>query len=229
MKTQVLDIETAPDTFKALSLLPPFNPDDVKLGNLKDEAKIAAKIEEAKSTYESDWIADSALCAERGNVVAAGILTKDASGEIDGIWDAGKYSEKDILTSAWDTIWTSIRDGDLIIGHNILQFDLCFMVRRSWILGIDIPSNVRTVYRGRRYWAENFIDTRTVWQLDQRDYKSSLGYVAQSLGAGEKTGSGKDFAELLKTDRDAALAYLRNDLRATLGIATKMNLVQFTR
>jgi hypothetical protein len=39
------------------------------------------------------------------------------------------------------------------------------------------------------------------------------------LGVGEKNGNGAHFAELLKTEPQAAIGYLRNDIRMTAGVA----------
>jgi hypothetical protein len=220
MKRVYLDIETACDKDGALALLPPFYPAEVKVGNLKDEAKIAAKIAEAQATHESDFLDNSALYAERGKIVAIGLREEWKGGLVKDTLLA--EDEATMLEAVWPIISAAILENEKIIGHYHLNFDLPYMVRRSWILGIPVPPNVRTQFRGRFYWAENFIDTCVLWKLDQRDQPSSLDYVAQALGVGKKTGDGKDFAELLLKDREAALEYLRNDLILTAGIAKKM-------
>ncbi len=219
MRLNILDIETTADKEKALALLPPFDPAEVKTGNMKDEAKISAKIAEAKANHESDWLDQSALYAERGKVLVAAWLGKN--GEKYSLFEG---DEIDILEGVWLRVAEALIENEKIAGHCHLSFDLPFLIRRSWILGVDVPSTVRTFVRGRFYWNENFIDTRDLWQLGQRDYKSSLDYVAKAFGQPGKTGNGKNFADLYASDREAALEYLRNDLRETLGIARQMGL-----
>ena len=43
--------------------------------------------------------------------------------------------------------------------------------------------------------------------------------IAKHLGLGGKNGDGKAFADLWRTDRDKAVAYLRNDVELTARIS----------
>ena len=63
------------------------------------------------------------------------------------------------------------------------------------------------------------VDLREAWQLGDRMAKGSLDSIAKHLGVGQKNGDGKAFAELWRSNRKQAEAYLRNDLELTAKVA----------
>jgi len=68
------DIETGPlPEDVILSVLPPFDPEDVKLGNLKDPVKVAAKIDEARENHAAKFIEKAALSPLTGEVLVSAI------------------------------------------------------------------------------------------------------------------------------------------------------------
>jgi uncharacterized protein YprB with RNaseH-like and TPR domain len=98
-----------------------------------------------------------------------------------------------------------------IVTFNGHTFDLPFIFRRCWAHQMQPPAHLRS----GRYWSAYSLDLREVWQMGDRMAKGSLDSVCQALGLGKKTGDGAEFAVLIKTDPDAAIAYLRNDLVLT--------------
>jgi hypothetical protein len=207
------DIETAPlPESELLAMLPPFNPDDVKLGNLKDADKIAAKLAEAEASHKADFIDRAALDALTGRVLAIG-LSSGTPTILDGEGD-----ESQLLADFWDTVQDAIAEGAKLIGFNCNTFDLPFLYKRSWKHGIRPAVGLR---RGR-YWSDTVIDLREEWQLGDRMAKGSLDAVAKHLGLGGKTGNGKDFAKLWESDRAAAEKYLLNDIALTEAVAKRM-------
>lgn len=210
-KTIYFDIETAPlpDT-ELLSFMPEFEP----AKNLKDPDKIKADLEQKKS----DWLDKAALSAVTGKVVAVGAI--GGAGFCSSCVEA-ECDEIDIISWLWD--WMRTTSGDTLwVGFNCFGFDLPFLIRRSWKLGLDIPLSLK---RGR-YWGDWLVDAMKLWQLDEfrTETSSSLKAVAQFLGVGTKSGSGKDFDGLLKTDREKAVAYLKNDVELVKRIHEKMRL-----
>lgn len=82
-------------------------------------------------------------------------------------------------------------------------------------MGVRVPPNLRTRFRGRSYWNENLIDLREEWLLGDRapaKGTSGLDAVAKFLKLPAKLGSGKDFAGL---DMEQRKAYLTRDLEVT--------------
>jgi len=104
-----------------------------------------------------------------------------------------------------------------MIGFNIFAFDLPFLIRRSWKYGIQ-PQGVR---KGR-YWSDDLVDLRELWQMGNRQDHGSLDSIAKHFGVGAKNGNGKDFANLWAADKTKAIEYLRNDLNLVAAIAQRM-------
>lgn len=235
VQTIVFDVETGPLADSELSaLLPPFDPAEVKTGNLKDPAKIAEKIAEAEANHRRDFFDKAALDPLSGRVVAIGMLVFDTRGEVaappatkpDSIIEGklvviGHDDEAKTLREFWDMTRGEMGRLNPMIGFNIFGFDLPFLFRRSWKHRIPLPFGLR---RGR-YWGDQLIDLRDAWQLGDRQARGSLDSIAKHLGVGAKNGDGKAFAKLWRSDRKQAETYLRNDLELTAKIAHALGVV----
>jgi len=198
MKDIVFDIETGPEPDDVLVR---FEPEFEPPGNLKDPEKKAAAVMEKKAA----WWEKAALSPITGRVLAIGVF--------DGTDHTLHHGddEKTVLEQFWRD-YPAVGHPTRLIGHNIFNFDLPFLVRRSWKHGIAVPSDIRQ----GRYWSTRFVDTMDAWGMGTRELVS-LKNLSAFLGVGEKTGSGADFAKLY-TDpatREGALDYLRSDLLLT--------------
>ena len=247
----IWDIETGPldDEFVAKfspEFTPPphpgeFSPASVKTGNLKDAAKIAAKIEDAraahadavanyemtvasaKAAHLADCLANAALSPLTGRVLAIGFQTEKGVAIEDGGGD-----EEDLLNRFWAMVAKCRANAGSprkMVGVNIFGFDLPFLIRRSWILQVDVPGSVIT----GRYFSPMFIDLCEVWLCGQRfgQVPASLDTMARALGVGEKPPgvTGADFAKLwggTADERGRAVEYLKNDLAMTSRVAERL-------
>ena len=238
MPINTFDIETGPLAESELStLLPPFDPAEVKTGNLKDPAKIMEKIAEAEANHRRDFFDKAALDPITGRVVAIGVLADGhqadghqtdshhegcqrdyAEGEF---FIIGHEDEARTLTEFWKLVRGEMGRINPLIGFNIFNFDLPFLIKRSWKLRVPVPFGLR---RGR-YWSDQICDLRECWQLGDRQAKGSLDAIARHLGVGCKNGDGKAFAELWATDRAKAEAYLRNDVELTAKVADVLGIL----
>lgn len=241
MKFIAFDIETQgirdaalalTEPFKPFEPLPPFDPKAVKVGNLKDPDKIAAKIraeeeaypqrvkehedayERARLEYQSKVISRAALNALTGRVVAIGIKTAEEEKILSG-------EESDFLKEFWEFVGTHTEN---FVGWNINGFDIPFLVRRSWKLGVIVPN----IFSGR-YIDKRFIDLMEVFACGEYGYKAKLDDVAQFLGVqGKYDGdcTGEAFAEKFLSgdpvEKTQAEEYLKCDIRATWAIAEKL-------
>jgi len=193
-------------------MLPVFDPNEVKLGNIKDPAKAEAKIAEARDKHRRQFFDRAALDPMTGQVLAIGYITPAGAQEIE-IGD-----ENMLLTHFWGAARQHSGQINRLVGFNICLFDLPFLIRRSWHHGIPIPVGVRN----GRYWDKNIVDLRDTWQLGNRQAHGSLDAICKFLGLGEKLGDGKDFARLLVEDREQAVAYLKHDLELTRLLAQRL-------
>jgi hypothetical protein len=110
-----------------------------------------------------------------------------------------------------------------LIGFNTQGFDLPFVIRRSWHHGITVP---KTVMTSGRYWSDTLVDLMIAWRCGGYKDFISLDNLAKFLNVGQKNGNGELFHVLWNQDRDAAVAYLTNDVRLCADCAAKMG---FTR
>jgi len=215
MQTIYFDIETGglPET-ELVALLPPFDAAEVKTGNIKDPEKVAAKIAEAEAAHRREFFDRSALDPLTGRVLAVGLF--DQGNGFRCLGDG--LTEAELLARFWAECADETGVFHRLIGFNVFQFDLPFLVRRSWKWGVRLPSGLRN----GRYWHSCILDLRDWWQLGDRQAKGSLDSLARHFGVGKKTGDGKDFAALWSSDRAAAIAYLRNDVCLTARVARAM-------
>lgn len=234
------DIETGPlpaDQLESLITFfePPehpgeFDPTSVKCGRLTEPKKLekieaerikhAAAIDnydvqvaDAFQAHRDKFMASAALSALTGRVLAAGLLITD----VFHIFTAeNEDEERELLQSYWDAM-LEYRD-HLLVGFNIHDFDLPFLVTRSWITGVRVPHFVHT----GRYWSDLFLDLRLKWTFGDHRKPGTLGAVAGHLGCGSKSGDGADFSATFFSDRPSAIEYLKNDLRLTRRVGTRL-------
>lgn len=208
----IFDIETRPlPAEQILADAPAFNESEVKTGNRKDPAKIAEHLAGEKAKYERNIIERAALDATSATVLAVGILdtTTDEEAILHG-------DEAEILASFWEHYHDTYPRH--WVGFNSNRFDLPFIFRRCWHLGISISG---WVYNGR-YFDKRFVDLLAYWTFGNREERISLDRVARFLRLGRKRASGAQFAEMWDINREAAIEYLRNDLRLTAEVAKRL-------
>lgn len=98
-------------------------------------------------------LAKGALDALTGRIVCIGILIDDGVRLAE--MAIASEDEAQILTEFWATIHPT----DVIVGHNVHEFDVPFVRQRSWILGIR-PSRVIDL---RKYYTVDVKDTMQIW------------------------------------------------------------------
>ena len=219
MNQIIFDIETGPlPKDEIIDAMPSFNPDEVKVGNLKDEEKIKAKLADAEQKHREAFFNEAALNPTTGRVLCVGVRIRswdDPSGPAEETRIIGDKdeSEAEILGEFWDLAVTTGVTNELI-GFRCKAFDLPFMFKRSWKLGVIPPNHLRN----GRYWIQKIIDLYEIWSFDDYRAKGSLDSIAKFLGIPGKTGSGADFARLWLENREAAIAYAIRDVDITTQI-----------
>lgn len=198
------DIETGPLPLSEL-VIPPFDPSQVKLGNIKNPDLIAEKIRTAEENHASDYIKNAALDALSGRVLAIGYRIEHQHPVVLHV-----SNEKDILVAFWHML-DSFERKPQMIGFNVKPFDLPFLIKRSWKHRVTVPYWIRS----GRYWNDLIVDLREVWQLGDSRAHGSLASICRHLGLGEKAGNGAHFHELFNTDREAAINYCLRDVQLT--------------
>ena len=205
MQTIVWDIETGP------------LPEDVVLRRVMLRA---TNVERDREETIAKWIKQAALSAETGQVVAIGYGCEDGDSAVVGVTE--KFTEQQVLADFWSRAKTASACGDTLVGFNTANFDIPFVVRRSWYTGVEIPHGVLPDKWGK--WPSVFFDLLTHWALKVYGSSISLNLLCECLGLQGKNGHGADFARLWSEDRGAATDYLLNDLRMTFQVGRKFDL-----
>ena len=150
-----------------------------------------------------------ALDAMTGRVICIGLLIDDAVNVAEIMF--ADEDERRLI----DDFWRTIAPGDVIVGHNVQEFDLRFLRQRSWILGI-VPS--RTIDT-RRYYTRNVVDTLQLWTEWSGNKKGvTLNALSAALGCGGKTGSGKNVGKMwAERDIDSIKTYCQQDVPTRIG------------
>lgn len=238
--TLVFDIETWPETEDVLGKFADpiperieFDPSTVKVGNLKDEAKIAAKIEECRIAHEQeqddltdpsralDKVKDRAcLKGHLGRLYAYGVKDDGFTFEINQVPAPTREQESVLVERLLNTIGnhlSNVGPSAKVAGWNSNGFDLPFLVQRAIILGIRIPFAIRTPV----FYNEWSLDLKDRWSLGND--RVGLATVGKALGIGGKEDlSGKLPWEICVENPERARKYLERDIELTWEIGCRI-------
>ena len=183
-----------------------FNPDDIKLGNIKDEAKRDAKIAEAKSAH----MEKAALSPITGKILAVGFSE-------DGERSALTYeTEAELIVETIKRISDQLMAQRPVTCWNGINFDFPFLFKRAILHDIQWPSHIWDLKKG--YPHSCIIDLMRYWNMGNRMEFTKMDTVSRFLGGpGKPSGvTGGDFGKLFNgsdTDRIKAIDYLLNDMK----------------
>lgn len=213
MKQFFWDLETEGLPFEVVQ---PLMPEFEAPKNIKDADKIAVALSEKRA----DWLDKCALRAITGKIVAFTYAWDDEKPEM----IVGNESK--IINLAIEKVKSvAIRQPANGYAWNGHGFDLPFLCQRAAVHGVQAFYYLMVYVRGRYYWHESLIDPKLVWSNYSPDHSgSSLKSVAQALGVGEKTGSGKDFAALLKSNPAEAERYALADVTLLRNVVRRMGI-----
>ena len=93
-----------------------------------------------------------------------------------------------------------------MIGYNLFGFDLLFLIRRSWIMGVRVPQDAIMFGTGP-YRNDTIIDLRAVWMCGMYDGFVSLNDLAKYFDVGETT-SHMPFHDLWQISQRDAVEHL---------------------
>lgn len=217
-----------------------FDPSSVKVGNLKDKQKIAEKVQQAaeqhadraanydrdladaESRYWSDVMDKAALDPTIGQVLAIGY--KSETNEV--IHHEAEHNESAMLGAFWTRYRNCRQQGRRLIGFNSNGFDVPFIARRSFMLGVPVPGEALLP---SGYLDQTFVDLMARYQFGNRHDYVSLDKLCRACGFhGKPEGvTGAMFWQQYRdpVTRAAALAYLSNDLRMTWELAERLGVL----
>ena len=205
-----MDIAFDIETIGNRSMIERMPAPEVKTGNLKDPAKIAEKVAEAKAE-QVDRMALSPLYGR----VCAFVAMEDENAVSKECLEAETDAEEVRVIEAVFRAFS----GKRVVTYNGNGFDLPFVYRRAVMLGIDIREfGVPTLAEmTARYNNRHHVDLMQVWCGFGNFEK--LDNIAKALLADQKIEIDfRDFPELIKTPegRERLIAYCQQDVMLTL-------------
>jgi len=158
MKIAVFDIETIPNQFLPEGVTPEFDPDTVKIGNIKDQAKIDEKVKMACVEFEAGLAkkmsTDKDLC--QVTIFVGYIFTNSIAKEriiAKRILQWPPLDEEyEVVSGAWDFIRNAYSDKTPLVSFGGNGFDLPVLFAAA--MRLDIPIS-RSMYDAITYRYEN--------------------------------------------------------------------------
>lgn len=184
-------------------------------GNITKPESITAWEAEKKPKLVEEAVAKTSFSGAYGKVCCIGWAWDD--GEALSVIGAEAY----VLASAIDRISMSAPQYGLttIVGHNVANFDLRFLMQRAIVLGIPLPS---WFPRDPKPWSREVFDTMTAW-AGAKD-SISLDNLCKVLGIPGKDGvDGSMVAGMWRRgELDAIAEYCRADVERVRNVHRKM-------
>ena len=182
----------------------------------KDPEKIAAYLEKANQTQAAKAALDPDLC----RIVAIGFWINDGKGIRAATADS-EAAEKLLLEAFWSNVRApfGLRK---IVGHNILDFDLPALQRRSLYLGVNFPQI--SLDRYRHPYVE---DTQQILSYNGKLRYRSLGFYCKRFGITvPDTISGSHIGTLISMkDWDGIRSHVRADVEKTKALAERLGII----
>lgn len=211
-----MDVGFDIETMRNGALISKLPEPEVSLGNLKDPAKIAEKIETAKA----EQLEKMALSPIWGRVCSYAIAG-DGMEHSAVIAEDSDAAETDLI----EQCFSKIRE-HRIITYNGNGFDLPFLFRRAVILGVDprgwgITTLSELTQRYNNSW---HVDLMTVWA--GFNGKEKLEHVATAvLGDHKQDIDFREFPELIKTaeGQEKIMQYNLQDAKLTLQLFNRFD------
>lgn len=205
--------------------------DNYPSGSESAALKMEDKANECSNGCTEEMFRRLALHAEYGRILCIGVILEKDGVEIrKGVFGFDKKTEKlhmdeaKTLRGFWKLLEKDFNPRrDLIIGHNLMDFDLPFIYKRSRIKGIK-PS---VQFSFARYRSAPIFDTMREWAMwNLRESSVSLSLLAEILGCGlRKTDGidgGKVYDEYLTGSHCLIADYCLQDVEVTRAVYHRM-------
>ncbi len=202
MKKIVLDIETLPASGKDVAMMKEFYEE---MKTKKKERKSGPPID-----FET-FLRNTSFQGEFGRIFCIGYaIDAEPAESLDG-------DEKELLRKFWDIA----KDCSLFIGHNVMDFDLRFIYKRSVIQGVQPSRDLSFA----RYRNKPIFDTMREWEKwGARGV--SLHKLSLALGIASPKEEGIDGSKVydyfLAGKGDEIIKYCKRDVVATRAVYNKM-------
>jgi len=206
MKRLFLDIETLPADGDKIDIIKKFWEDARK--------KNGSLLKKGENDFET-YFRNTSFQGEFGRIFCIGYAVDDQPAEcLSG-------NEKEILQKFWGLA----KDADLFIGHNVMEFDLRFIYKRSIIHNVRPSQDLGFA----RYRSNPIFDTMKEWEK-WASQGASLHRLSIALGITSPKEEGIDGSQVydyfLAGKKDEICKYCMRDVEATRKVYKKMTFTE---
>ncbi|MCL5410603.1 MAG: ribonuclease H-like domain-containing protein [Patescibacteria group bacterium] len=202
MKKLFLDIETLPAPGDKMDLIKSFWEDSRK----KNGSKLIKGVNDFDTFFRN-----TSFQGEFGRICCIGYAVDNNSA------DCLVEDEKEML----EKFWQIAKDADLFIGHNVMDFDLRFIYKRSIVLGVRPTRDLSFA----RYRNNPIFDTMCEWEK-WGSRGTSLHKLSIALGIASPKEEGIDGSKVydyfLAGKLDEIAEYCKRDVDATRKVYKRM-------
>ncbi|MCX6812772.1 MAG: ribonuclease H-like domain-containing protein [Candidatus Berkelbacteria bacterium] len=150
MKKLYLDIETLPASGEQMAIIKNFYEEAKKKKALNGTGNGSSRQNQNEATSFDNYFRGTSFSGEFGRIFCIGYAVDDQPAEcLSG-------TEKEILTKFWEIA----RDASLFIGHNVMDFDMRFIYKRSIVNNIKPTQDLSFA----RYRSNPIFDTMKEWE-----------------------------------------------------------------
>ncbi len=223
MKILAIDTETIPN--QSLPENFGFDPDTVKVGNMKDPAKIQVKLDEAKEKHSKTMSLDPAMCQL---CTFCGITYDTETHKIINevtlqVVEADKHDDLELVSTGWNTILMAHQERMPIISFNGIQFDLPVMLFRA--IAQDVPvSPITYKYLTQKYNNKHHYDVMQIlagWDR-QKWHKQDFYLNIFKLGSKDGFDGSMVYPTYQSGEYETIKQYCRNDVLTLCKLFTRV-------
>lgn len=212
MKKLFLDIETLPASGESMTIVKDLFEEQKKKNGARSRGKFG--MTESATSFDS-YFRGTSFSGEFGRIFCIGYAVNDQPAE------CLVGDEKDML----EKFWQIASDASVFVGHNVMDFDLRFIYKRSIILGVRPTQDLSFA----RYRSNPIFDTMREWEkwgsTGVSLHKLALALGIESSKNGDIDGSQVyDFFLAGKTTE--ICDYCKRDVEVTRKIYNRINFIK---
>ena len=181
---KVIDIETIPSQALPEGLVPEFDRDSVKVGNIKDSTKIEEKIIAAEIEFNEGLDKKMSLDPDLCEVVCFAFKTPNDK------WVYG-HGQPCLVGDAWDVIKGSYINHVPLVSYNGIAFDLPVLWHSAMRYNIPVSPQMYSDLT-KKYQNPYHYDLMQILAGWDRTKWKPLDFYLKLFGIGEKTGEGSE-------------------------------------
>lgn len=204
----IIDIETIPNQTLPEGVKPEFDPDSVKVGNIKDSTKIQEKVDAARKEFDEALDKKMSLDPDLCWVVCFGFKSPNDE------WIYG-HDQPCLVSDAWDVIKKNYLNHIPLVTYNGISFDLPVLLHQAMRLTIPVSAQMYADLV-KKYDNPYHYDLMQILAGWDRTKWKSLDFYLKLFEIGEKTGEGSEIYECWKAgEYEKIKEHCKNDVRMT--------------